>query len=783
MNEEESIFGTEPERLMRLMRSGMEKDESDVENNAGQTAPAGSITEQPGTRIGRYKLLRTLGEGGMGIVYLAEQQGSIQRRVALKVIKPGMDSKRVIARFEAERQALALLDHLNIANVYDAGTTEAGRPYFVMEYVKGLPITEYCDHHKLTIEQRLHLFQQVCHAVHHAHQKGIIHRDIKPSNILVSTQDDKAVPKIIDFGVAKAISRPLTERTLLTEDSQLLGTPEYMSPEQADMAGEDIDTRSDIYSLGVLLYVLLTGVLPFDSDTLRTGGIEHIRQVIRETDPKTPSTRLSKLGEDARKVAESRRTEVATLAKCLHRELEWIPLKAMRKERAERYRSASELSDDIENYLKGAPLMAGPPTAGYRLRKFLRRHKALVGSIAAVLVVSIIGTIVSVVFAMGQARAHAESEAVTNFLAMDVLRAVRTIKGQDATVADLLDVASKNLEGKFQNQPLVEANLRWQLGMAYSAFGDNRASIPHLERSYQLRKEHFGEDISPTSYTKNFLALAYSAAGQYNDAERLFDELIETLDPENNRVLPGYKCNLACIYIGQGRYEEAERLFVETLSTDTPWWEWWSPEGKPYLDFLAEIYLHWGKYEQAEKLFKETIETEGQEGSRDPRAAVRSMDGLGRLYMVQGHFDEAEEQFKKGIEFGNQELPGKDNPLTLQNVNSLAVLYTKQKKYEEAERLFDEVLEARKRKLGDDHPETLESKNDLALLYKEQAKYQQAEKLLLEAVEGRRLKLGDKHPHTIESINSLIDLYDAWKKQEKAEEWRAKLPNSNNKSS
>jgi len=774
MNEEESIFGTEPERLMRLMRSGLQADESEVENMANQTAPAGNFTEQPGTRIGRYKLLSTLGEGGMGIVYLAEQQGSIRRRVALKVIKPGMDSKRVLARFEAERQALALLDHLNIANVYDAGTTQAGRPFFVMEYVKGLPVTEYCDHHKLKINERLRLFQQVCNAVQHAHQKGIIHRDIKPSNILVSTQDDKAVPKIIDFGVAKAISQPLTERTLLTEDSQLLGTPEYMSPEQADMAGEDIDTRSDIYSLGVLLYVLLTGVLPFDSDTFREGGLDQVRKVIRETDPKTPSTRLSKLGEEAKTVAESRRTEVAALTKCLHRELEWIPLKAMRKERAERYRSASELSDDIENYLKGEPLMAGPPTAGYRLRKFLRRHKALVGGIAAVLVVSVIGAIVSVTFALGQARARAESEAVTNFLAKDVLRAVRTIKGQDATMADLLDVASKNIEGKFEDQPVIEADIRWQLGMAYRALGDIRAAVPFLERSYQLRREQFGEHKSPTTYTKNYLALAYLRAGQYSEAERLFDELIEASDPEDNRTLPGYKCNLACVYKGQGRYKEAERLFVEMLETDTPWWEWWSPKGKPYLDTLADIYLRQGLYEKAEQLFNQCFADHGE-------AALggRTMSCLGYLYMDQERYQEAENLFARGIEYGNRELPGKNNPTTLAYMNGLAVLRTKQKQYEEAERLFNEVLEARKGKFGEDHPDTLASKNNLAVLYKEQARYDEAEPLLREAIEGRRLKLGDQHPHTLESWNNLIELYEAWNKPEKAEEWRYQPSSAN----
>jgi len=358
----ESTFGAEPDQLKHLLRIGRQGDGEETH----APAPARALAAAPGTRIGRYKLLRVLGEGGMGIVYLAQQEHPIRRQVALKIIKPGMDSKRVVTRFEVERQALALLDHPNIAHVYDGGTTEAGRPYFVMEYVKGSPITEYCDRHRLSIEDRLALLQQVCHAVYHAHQKGIIHRDIKPSNILVSTAGDRAIPKIIDFGVAKAISQPLTERTLFTEDSQLLGTPEYMSPEQADWANEDIDTRSDIYSLGVLLYELVTGILPFDTATLREGGVDHLRRIIRETDPKTPSTRLTKLGDDARKVAESRRTEAPALARQLRRELEWIPLKAMRKDRAERYQSAAQLADDIANYLAGASLIAGPLSGFYR---------------------------------------------------------------------------------------------------------------------------------------------------------------------------------------------------------------------------------------------------------------------------------------------------------------------------------------------------------------------------------------------------------------------------------
>ncbi|MCX5637545.1 MAG: protein kinase [Planctomycetota bacterium] len=371
-----------------LMKGVISKEDADV------TLESPHI-EGPGTMIGRYKLLELIGEGGMGLVYLAEQQEPIRRRAALKIVKLGMDTKQVIAHFEAEKQMLALLDHPNIARVYDAGTTETGRPYFVMEYVKGQSITEYCDQHKSSIEERLKLFRQVCEGVQYAHQKGIIHRDIKPSNILVSIQGDRAVPKIIDFGIAKAVTQPLTERTLFTEQGQLLGTPEYMSPEQVDMATQDIDTRSDIYSLGVVLYQLLAGVLPFGRELYEKGGFAEIQRIIQEVDPPNPSTALSKLGDEAKKIAEKRKTQVVPLARRLHRELEWIPLKAMRKERVRRYRSASELADDIQNYLNGNPLIAGPETAIYRVKKFVRRHAGSVATFALVAAAIILGLVIS----------------------------------------------------------------------------------------------------------------------------------------------------------------------------------------------------------------------------------------------------------------------------------------------------------------------------------------------------------------------------------------------------
>jgi len=366
-----------------------------LESSVNVTGDSLCVTEGAGTVVGRYELLEMIGEGGMGLVYLAEQKEPVKRRVALKIIKPGMDSKQVIARFGAERQVLALLDHPNIARVFDAGTTEAGRPYFVMEYVKGMSITRYCDREKLGIEKRLKLFSQVCYAVQHAHQKGIIHRDIKPSNILVSVQDDRAVPKIIDFGVAKAVTQPLTEHTLFTRHGQLLGTPEYMSPEQTDIGNRDIDTRADIYSLGVVLYELLTGVLPFERDMLKNKGFVEVQRILTEAEPPHPSMRLSSLGAEAKKIAERRHTQVVTLARRLHRELEWIPLKAMRKDRSRRYRSASELADDIRNYLDGAPLLAGPETAVYRVKKFVQKHAGSVATVVLMVTLIVLGLVAS----------------------------------------------------------------------------------------------------------------------------------------------------------------------------------------------------------------------------------------------------------------------------------------------------------------------------------------------------------------------------------------------------
>jgi len=351
------------------------------------------VTETPGTLIGPYKLLQQIGEGGFGVVYMAEQQAPVRRMVALKIIKPGMDTREVIARFEAERQALAVMDHPNIAKVLDAGATESGRPYFVMELVKGVPITEFCDQNRMPAADRLKLFVTVCHAIQHAHQKGVIHRDIKPSNVMVTLHDGVPVPKVIDFGVAKATAQRLTEKTLFTAYGQMVGTPAYMSPEQAEMSGLDIDTRSDIYSLGVLLYELLTGTTPIDGKRLRTAGYAEMQRLIREAEAPRPSTRLSSLGGEATVMAGNRGTDPRRLAQLLAGDLDWIAMKALEKDRNRRYSSPGSFADDVGRYLRGEAVEARPPTPIYRLQKFVRRNQVLVYGASAFLILVGLGLV------------------------------------------------------------------------------------------------------------------------------------------------------------------------------------------------------------------------------------------------------------------------------------------------------------------------------------------------------------------------------------------------------
>ncbi len=732
------------------------------------------------TQIGEYTILGLIGEGGMGSVYKAEQRTPIQRIVAIKIIKLGMDTREVIARFESERQALALMNHPNVAKVLEAGATETGRPYFVMEYVQGEPITAFADQRKLTVKERLELFDQACQAVQHAHQKAIIHRDLKPSNILVTVQDGRPWVKVIDFGVAKAMDARRTELTLFTETGQLVGTPEYMSPEQADPAVlQDIDTRSDVYSLGVVLYELLSGGLPFDPKSLRSAGYHEIQRIIRDVDPPRPSTRLSKLGDVAQQIAQCRQMPLESLSKQLKRELEWIPLKAMRKDRGQRYATATELSQDIHNYLESRPLRAGPESTAYRFRKFLRRNKRGVAASAAMLVLLIGGIAATAWQAVRATRAeasiraeqartleqkrdaenaHRSARAVNDFLLNMLSQADPShSRGQKVTVLEALDAAAVKIATSFVQQPLPEAAVRIALAETYTELSRPDLALPHAKAAVDLRSRELGSDHPQTLQAKEILGYVLKKQGKFGEAEVLDREaaagLRRQLGDDHPEALTAVS-DLAVLLQSMGKYPEAETLHRDVLTRRRRVLGNTDKATLQSLNNLGSILSQQNKNDEAEALYREGLKGLETGLGHDHPDTLKIMHNLATLLLDEGKFDQAEPLFREVLDVSRRVL-GEDHVDTLVSVEALADLLRTQGKLAEAEPLYRQVVARAKRALGEDHPATLAYTCNLSLLLQEMGKSSEAEPLYRDVIERQRRLLGPEHPSTLTTMGNL----------------------------
>jgi len=721
-----------------------------------QASPlAGSATldapkppEGPGAVIGPYKLLQTIGEGGMGTVFMAEQTHPVRRLVALKVIKAGMDTGQVLARFGAERQALALMDHPNIARVLDAGATEAGRPYFVMELVKGVPITRYCDDRRLTLRERLELFVPVCQAVQHAHQKGVIHRDLKPSNILVAQYDGRPVPKVIDFGVAKATGPRLTEQTLYTEFGSVVGTLEYMSPEQAELNQLDIDTRSDVYSLGAILYELLTGSTPLGHERLKTGALVEMLRIIREEDSPRPSTRLSTT-EELPAIAACRQVEPRKLSALVRGELDWIVMKALEKDRNRRYETANGFSMDVQRYLADEPVQACPPSAAYRLRKFARRHKGTLATVLTILVVLLAGTAVSTWQAVRATRAERKTR--------DALVRMTAAKAQTRQALDTLfdDV----VEAMFAKQPELDATEKAFLRKVAGLYEDLGSQSGETAEARFLR----AEGTFKVAHLRALLGEQAEAAAGYQQAEVLLEQLASDFPdaPEFRQKLARLEGNLGIHLAELGKEAESETAFRRGIALRTKLADDF-PENPRYRLELANNYNDFGFLKQrqtnsaaAEEAYRHALslkEPLAAEPGAEPvyqMDLARSRSNLGNLLREQGRFEEAEKLVRQALDVQRGQVDqslatpkGRDQ--LADTYHGLGIVLAEQRKGVEAEAAFHQAIEVRK-KLTEDFPKALEYRrglannySDLGYLLHRQGKDAEAEQPYRQALDLRK---------------------------------------------
>ena len=735
-------------------------------------------SEKPGDCIGRYKLLQQIGEGGCGVVYMAEQTEPVHRRVALKVIKLGMDTRQVITRFEAERQALALMDHPNIAKVLDGGSTENGRPYFVMELVRGIKITDYCDQNNLSTRDRLDLFIQVCQAIQHAHQKGIIHRDIKPSNILVTVNDGVAVPKVIDFGIAKATQGRLTDKTLFTAFEQFIGTPAYMSPEQAVMTSLDIDTRSDIYSLGVLLYELLTSKTPFDANALLQAGLDAMRRTILEVEPPRPSARLSTMLDAERATtASQRQTEPPRLIHLLKGDLDWIVMKCLEKERGRRYETATGLAADIKRHLNTEPVEARPPSKLYEFQKTVRRHKFGFAAAAALFTVLAAGVLISAREARRALQSEAmakerlaESQAVSKLM-MGVFQSPDPERdGRTITVAETLDRAVTNLDRDLAAQPALRAQLQATLGRTYDALGLYHEAIPLEEKVRDYYLKNLGIENTNTLKAMDNLATSYWEAGRNDKALKLREQMLalyrKVLGPEHPNTLWAMG-NLANSYYTAGRRDEALKLREQVLALRRKVLGPEHPETISAMNNLAISYNNAGRKNEALKLREQVLAFFRKVLGPEHPITLRAMNNLAVSYDNAGRNDEALKLKEQVLALRRKAL-GPEHPDTIMAMNNLANSYDAAGRKDEAFKLREQVLALRRKVLGPEHPDTIMAMGNLASSYDEAGRKDEALKLREQVLALSRKVSGPEHPDTLTAVNNLVDAYIAAGRKDEA---------------